>query len=84
MGTICITSKVSADTHFAPQNTLQTHTLLARTFCSLEHFTSQHTLFSGTLCSLEHLDPWNTLPPGDLFQGARCAEEQGVLRCKVC
>ena len=60
MGTLCITSKVLADTTFAPQNPLQTHTLLAR------HFTPQHSSLTRTLCFLACFIFWNTLLLGTL------------------
>ena len=54
-------ARQSADTHFAPQNTLQTHTLLVRTFCFSTHFDPWNSLLTWTLCPFEHFAPWNIL-----------------------
>ena len=69
-----------------------THTLLPRSFCSLEHFTSkwlgtlcspthfapQHTLLVTTLYSSAHFASWNTLLPRTLW--FLCSREQSMLR----
>ena len=70
-----------ADTHFDPQDTfllghtVQSHTLLSRTFYSSTHFVIWIILLPNTFCFLlkhfaphmQHSNPWNTLLPGTLY-----------------
>ena len=45
-----------------------THTLLPRSFCSLEHFTLK---WLGALCFTTHFAPQHTLPPDTLYFSAQ-------------
>ena len=47
-----------------------THTLLPKSFCSLEHFTSK---WLGALCFTTHFAPQNTLLPDILYSSAHFA-----------
>ena len=81
-----------ADKHFSPQNNLSLATL-----CSPQHFTlhillpgtqfaPQNTLLPRSLCFLANFAFWTTLLLGTwskLFQGAKCAQVQSVLKSKV-
>ena len=57
---------LATETHFAPHNTLQTHTLLP------EHFTHQHILLPGTLCPSTQFAPTNTAPWNTLLPRTLC------------
>ena len=80
-----------ADIHFAPQNNLLLGTLCRLILCSPQHFTlhifsQEHSLLPRTLCFLDNFAFWTTLLLGTwskLFQGAKCAQVQSVLKSKV-
>ena len=74
------------------------HTLLPRSFCSLEHFISkwlgtlcfptyfapQHTLLPDILYSSAHFIPQHTLLPGILFSSAHFASWNTLLLRTLC
>ena len=58
-----------------------THTLLPRSFCSLEHFTSK---WFGTLCFPTHFAPQQTLFPDTLYSSAHFAHRNTFLLSTLC